>query len=188
MDNSQTSSWQVPIKDHTRWFEEEVQPHESSLRAYLRGRFPTLEDFDDLVQETYARLIRARNAGPITSTKALLFATARNAALDQFRRQQVISFEAIADLDRLSVLEDKPDAAGVADHEDEIQLLKEAIQALPKRCGQVVTLRKIYGLSHKEISEKLGITKNTVNAQITLGVERCRQYLLARGVNGHRKP
>lgn len=35
--------------DHTRWFFEEVQPHEPKLRAYLRHRFPTLTDVDDIV-------------------------------------------------------------------------------------------------------------------------------------------
>ena len=176
------------LAEHTRWFLEEVRPHESSLRAYLRSRFPALEDIDNLVQETYARLLRVRAAGPVASAKSLLFATARNAALDQFRRRQVISFESIAEMDRLSVLEDRPDAAEAATHEDELQLLKEAIRALPRRCGQVITLRKIYGLSHKEIAERLGIAENTVSAQISQGVERCRQYLLARGVRGLRRP
>src|SRR5258706_7278593 len=41
----------------SRWFAEEVQPHESSLRSYLRAVFPLLPDIDDLVQESYARLI-----------------------------------------------------------------------------------------------------------------------------------
>ena len=43
----------------TRWFAEEVQPHESELRAYLRAKFSAHLDIDDLVQETYARLIQA---------------------------------------------------------------------------------------------------------------------------------
>jgi len=48
----------------SRWFVDEVQPHEPELRAYLRTSFPSLADIDDLVQETYARLVQARNAGP----------------------------------------------------------------------------------------------------------------------------
>ena len=47
------------------WFAAEVQPHESSLRAWLRGRFPTLTDVDDLVQEAYARLLRAQASGKV---------------------------------------------------------------------------------------------------------------------------
>ena len=67
-----------------RWFADEVQPHETSLRSYLRGRFPDHPDIDDLVQETYARLLQAREQGGVRSPKSFLFATARNAALDLF--------------------------------------------------------------------------------------------------------
>ena len=68
-----------PESEQARWFSEEVQPHESSLRSYLRNVFPSLTDIDDLVQESYARLIRAKDAGRISYAKAFLFATARNA-------------------------------------------------------------------------------------------------------------
>ena len=66
--------------EQTRWFIEEVQPHEPALRAYLHGCFPTLPDTDDLVQDAYARLLRAHDAGKVSHPKAYLFATARNAA------------------------------------------------------------------------------------------------------------
>ena len=33
----------------TRWFVEEVQPHEPALRVWLRARFPSIHDPDDLV-------------------------------------------------------------------------------------------------------------------------------------------
>ena len=84
--------------EQARWFVEEVQPHESSLRAYLRGMFPSLPDIDDLVQESYARLIRAREVSRISYVKAFLFTTARNAALDIFRRGKVVSIEYVADM------------------------------------------------------------------------------------------
>lgn len=149
---------------------------------YLRSRFPSLRDLDDLVQETYARLMRARARGPITAPKSLLFTTARNAAFDLFRRQQVVSIEGMADLDRLSVLIDAPNAAEKASHAQEIELVKQAVRQLPERCRQVVTLRMIYGLSHREIALRLGIAENTVNNQLGIGLERCRQFLSARGV------
>ncbi len=174
--------------DQTRWFLEEVQPHESSLRAYLRARFPGLTDPDDLVQETYLRLMRARVSGRVDLNKGYIFAVARNAAFDLCRRKQVISFENIADIERRFVLDSRPDAAEAASREQDVAILIEAIQALPERCRQVVTLRKIFDLTHKEIALKLGIAENTVNVQITLGMARLRDYLRARGVNsGNRK-
>jgi RNA polymerase sigma factor (sigma-70 family) len=170
-----------PVSEQSRWFAEEVLPHEPQLRGFLRSRFPALTDLDDLVQESYARLLRAREAGKVSNIKSYLFATARNAALDWFRRRQIVSFERITETRELSVLEES-DVAGAADHDDELEILTAAIRALPERCREVLVLRKHHGLSHREIAEKLGISPNTVNAQITLGMMRCREYFRARGL------
>lgn len=174
--------------DQARWFVEKVQPHERSLRAYLRARFPTLTDTEDLVQETYLRLFRARESGKTDLNKSYVFTVARNAAFDLCRRNQVISIEGIADLDGLPVMESGPDAAEAASQEQEIAILIEAIQALPERCRQVVTLRKIYDFSHKEIAVRLNISENTVNVQVTLGMARLRDFLRTRGVNNACRP
>ena len=170
------------------WFAEEVQPHESELRAYLRAKFSTCIDIDDLVQETYARLLQARELAPLRFPKAYLFATARNTAFDFFRRRKIIAIDGIAEIELLPVFEDRPGVAEAVCHDQELQLLAEAIQALPERCRRVLTLRKLHGLSHREIAKKLGIAENTVNAHVAIGVLRLRDYLRARGMMSSVQP
>ena len=165
-----------------RWFRDEIQAHEPELRAYLRGRFPSVRDIDDLVQETYARILHAREAGKATLTRAYLFVIARNAALDQLRRRKTISVEAIAEFDRLPVVADAPDAAETTSHAQELQILADAIATLPERCRRIFILRRYHDLSHREIARQLGIAENTVNAQLVTAMLRCREYLRARGV------
>jgi RNA polymerase sigma factor (sigma-70 family) len=179
------SSLQSDRTDADRWFALEVLPHEPSLRAYLRGKFPSLTDTDDLVQETYARLLRARETGGVRSAKALLFTTARNAAFDLFRRKRVVSIEGTAEIDELFVYDDSPGVAETICHEQELELLLDAVRALPDRCREVLTLRKIYGLSHKEIATRMGISERTVNAHVAIGLLRCRDFLRNRGVTGN---
>jgi len=176
------------LEERSKWFSEEVQVHERSLRAYLKVRFPTLHDLDDLVQETYAKVMRVREAGPVTSPKSLLFTIARNTALSSFRRQQVVSVESIGDIDRLCVIAETPNAAEILSQNQEIELLREALQELPRRCRQVLTLRMTYGLSYREIALQLGIAEHTVNNQMSLGLERCRRFFMARGVNTSAHP
>jgi RNA polymerase sigma-70 factor (ECF subfamily) len=168
--------------EQARWFAEEVQPHETSLRGYLRSKFPQHPDIDDLVQETYARLLQARAQHPVRAPRSFLFATARNAALDFFRRRRVVAIDGLAEIELLPVLEDRPGVAETVCQDQELQLLAAAIQSLPERCRQVVTLRKIYGLSHRDIARQLEISEHTVNAQLAIGVLRLRNYLRARGV------
>lgn len=166
-----------------RWFAAEVQPHEASLRSYLRGKFPDYPDIEDLVQETYARLLQAREHGEVRAPKAFLFTTARNAAFDYFRRRKIATIDGLAELESLPVLEDRPGIPEAVAHDQELQLLAQAIAALPARCRHVLTLRKIYGLSHREIATQLGISEHTVNAQIAIGVLRLRDFLQQHGVS-----
>ncbi len=172
-----------PIDAETsRWFTEEIQPHEPDLRAYLRAKFSAYPDIEDLIQETYARLLQAREQSAARVPKAYVFATARNAAIDFFRRRKIAIIETIAEIELLPVLEERPDVAESACRNQELNMLAEAIQSLPDRCRQIVTLRKLHGLSHREIATALGISENTVNAQIAVGVVRLREYLEERGM------
>ena len=72
----------VSLKDDERWFAEKIQPHAGQLRAYLREAFPAVPDVEDVVQESYLRVWRARTGQPIIFPKAFLFRVARNVALD----------------------------------------------------------------------------------------------------------
>ncbi len=172
-----------PETEQSRWFAQEVQPHESALRAYLHGRFPSLTGYvDDLVQETYARVLRARGDGKVVTPRAYLFVTARNAAVDLFRRNRIFSGPALVESESEAVVEDKADSAEAASREQEKQILNEAIEALPPRCREVLVLRRFQGLSYDEIGRRLGISANTVNAQLAIAMVRCRDFLRARGV------
>jgi RNA polymerase sigma-70 factor (ECF subfamily) len=168
--------------EHSRWFREEIRPHERELRAFLQRRFPTIGDLDDVVQETYARLLRAKNGGTATLTRAYLFVIARNVALDLLRRDRTVSLEQLGEIEPWRVVEEKPDAAEALSHEQELQLLADAMSALPPRCREILTLRRIEGLSHRAIASRLGIAEGTVNAQLAIGLMRCRSYLCAHGV------
>jgi RNA polymerase sigma-70 factor (ECF subfamily) len=165
-----------------RWFAEEVEPHEFRLRAWLAGRFPQLRDIDDVVQDAYVRLFRAKRSGSIRSVEAFLFLAARNAACDVFRRQKSSLIDRVENVAELRVLEEAPNAAESAVARQELEILTEAIRDLPDRCRQVFTLRKIYGLSQREVAAHLGISEHTVEVQMGKGARRCAEYLRARGI------
>jgi RNA polymerase sigma-70 factor (ECF subfamily) len=174
----------APESEKSRWFVEEVQPHEDSLRSYLRGSFPAVRDVDDVVQESYLRIWRARAAHPIDSARHFLFQIARHLAIDLVRRDRVSPINRVTDIGGLSVIEDKPNAAEVASTNHDKGILFEAIRNLPPRCREIVILRKLQGYSQKEIAARLGISEQTVHAQAVRGLRRCEQYLRKRGVRG----
>ncbi len=181
-----TTSPPMPSLDVTRWFSEEVQPHECALRAYLRGRFPQLVDPDDIVQEAFVRVVKARENGGLRSARSLLFTIARNLAIDQFREHRKENATDIENLGLHSVIDtSRPD---VVAREQHLEILEAAIDSLPTRCRMIIRMKKIDGLSYEEIASRLGISVRTVGVQITLGMGKCRDYLLRHGVMEARKP
>jgi RNA polymerase sigma-70 factor (ECF subfamily) len=68
----------------------------------------------------------------------------------------------------------------------EIELLVAAIDRLPSRCREIVILRKLRGVSQKEIAAQLRISEQTVQVQVARGVKKCEKYLRQRGVCGSR--
>ena len=161
--------------DH-RWFNDQVLPHEPMLRAWLRSRFPRGVELDDLVQEAFARVLRARATGAaMRSPKAFLFATARNLALDGLRHRQVSGEDTLVPFESLDVLDESLGIPETIDRNEKLERLTIAIQSLPARCREVMTLRKVYGLSQKDIAARLGISECTVSAQLTIGVRKCTE-------------
>ena len=133
----------MPLKssnlEQSRWFAEEVQPHGASLKAYLRGSFPTVRDVEDVVQESYLRVWRAKMAGSVESARGFLFCAARNLAIDFLRQRRRSPLEALGDLAALDVIDDRPDAFEVtAAHENAIGLQDFRLQWL--RVGTVAVI------------------------------------------------
>lgn len=167
------------------WFSKEVQPLEPAFRSWLKGRFPSLSDTDDLIQESYARLLCARRTGSIACAKAFLYVTARNLALNRLRHLRYERPENGSEMDTGHVIDDAESIPDSISHAEDLQLLVHAIQALPNRCRQVITLRKIYGLTQKEVAKKMNISEHTVEAQGAIGLRKCINYFRNHGY-GHR--
>ncbi len=168
--------------EQARWFSEHVQPHEPALRAYLAKRFPALPDHDDLVQETYARLLRVKDPGGLAHPKAFLFTTARNAAIDLFRRRKVQPLESLDDVIELPPLDEAPGIVDSLERRQRGEALTEALRSLPERCREVMLLRYLDGCSGKEISERLDISLGTVKGHLLKGVRDCARFFEARGL------
>ena len=140
-----------------------------------------VSNIDDLVQETYSRLLHVRRSGEVHSVRGLLFAIARNAVRDLSRRSAVAKTTAVAEIEDLNVLDSGPGVSEIVSRRQETELLQAAILSLPERCRAVLMLRKFENLAHKEIAERLGIAEHTVEAQLTKAFHRCEDYFRKHG-------
>lgn len=167
--------------EHSEWFVNEVHPHGPALRAYLRGQFPSVRDVDDVVQESYLRVWRARLHRPIDFSKSFLFQVARTVSIDLLRRERVAPVRPADDAVVAAVADERPDAADAACTQSEIELLVRAIDAMPARLREVMILRKIDGVSQREIALRLGLSEATVQVHVVRGLRRLEEFFRAHG-------
>lgn len=179
---SLTPPHQAPHPDESRWFAEEVHTHETLLKAYLRASFPSVRDVDDIVQESYLRVWKAKLSRPILSAKSFLFQVARHLAIDALRRDRSSPAKIVGDLDALSVMDTRPGPAEALGYREKVCLVAAALSSLPKGCRNVIVLCKFERIQQKEVASRLGISERTVESQVARGMKLCEKYLRRNGV------
>lgn len=148
----------------------------------LRGFFVRRganDEAEDLVQETYLRLLRAHHSRgeSIGNPEAYLFTVALNLAREQAVRRQrpVHSIEEMGSLSLLLAAEDCVEDA--ADRTQRHRRLQALLGTLPERTRAVLVMQYRDGLSYKQIAERLGVSPHMVKKHVVRGLSRCRQAL-----------
>jgi RNA polymerase sigma-70 factor (ECF subfamily) len=159
------------------WFMREVLPLEPMLTRFLQRNWRNEAEISDLRQESYARVYEAAQRERPLLAKPFLFQIARNLMIDRLRRQSVVSLESMTDFEWLNVSDDKLSSEAYVAARQELRLLQTALDALPPRCRQVVLMRKVEGLSQKEVAKQMGITIETVENQVAKGMRLLAQAL-----------
>ena len=89
------------VRAKLEWFKTVILPQEAALRGRLRRILPSTHELEDMVAEVLARAYATENWENVTTGRAYLFTIARNLVIDTARRNKVVSFETIADLELL---------------------------------------------------------------------------------------
>lgn len=149
----------------------------------LRRHWRASDEQLDLRQDIYVKLNEAVAQGGLPEdAAAYLFTVARNHLIDKARRAQVVPIETIAELEALNLMVDDFSPERLAGARSDLRRLQVALDNLPPRCREVVMLRKIEGLSQRDIAQRLGIAEGTVEKQITLGIRSLAQSLFSQGI------
>jgi RNA polymerase sigma factor (sigma-70 family) len=161
------------------WFKREILAHDAMLLRYLLRAWRKKDEVHDLRQETYARVYEAALTSRPRSARSFLFTTAHHLMADRLRRERVVSIEAVADIDALNLSVDEISAEQHVSARQELKLLARALDQLPPRCRKVMWLRRVEGLSQREVAERLGVSVKAVEQQVSKGSRLLAEYVLA---------
>lgn len=156
------------------------QSHRRSLLWTVMRIVRDHQAAEDVTQETYLKARNALEKRPIEHVEGFLFQTARNLAFDHQRRTKVRQRYEASGAARDEV-ESVP-LSGLS-VEDELiqrqrqQAFDDALAELPLRARTAWAIANLKGLSYAEISEQLGVSRNTVYNDIKLVMGHCQDAL-----------
>lgn len=145
--------------------------HHSWLTGWLRRKLGCPHSAADLAQDTFMRLLSARETPSINEPRAFLTVVAKRVLFNHYRRQ---------DLERayLQALADMPEPLVPSEEERAIILqtlmeLEQLLDGLPTPVKRAFLLAQVDGLSYADIGAQLGISIATVKRHLNKAALRC---------------
>lgn len=137
------------------------------------------QDVDDILQETFIRVLDSDTKQEIKSPKGYLFVVSRNIVLKKLIQQ---SKEIHTELDEALLEADEDNTVEKELYQKlKFERFNAVLSSLPEKNRRAILLRKLYCLSHKEIANKMDVSVSSVEKYIAQGLKQCKQSLFAQG-------
>lgn len=160
-----------------------------------------LNDIDlslDIVQNIFVDLYAERTKLPhIASLRSYLFQSVHNRCLNEIKHQKIVRRHQQETLSENSTAAQASTASAMPENDDErasshldftpeeliefaeLQCrIENAISALPDQCQRIFRMSRIDEMTNDEIAVKLGISKRTVETQISKALKELRKTVL----------
>jgi len=137
------------------------------------------DEAEDLAQDIFLKIFKSLSTFDRRANfQTWLISVSRNLCIDHYRsvRKERETIDRDVDANELSPQSHDPGPVAALEQQDRVQLLKEAMAALPETLRTAVLLRDIQELSYQEIADRLRLPEGTVKSRINRGrTELARQ-------------
>jgi RNA polymerase sigma-70 factor (ECF subfamily) len=145
-----------------------------ALLRFFRSQIASREQADDLLQETWMRIHRARHTyRPGEPVIPWVYAIARRVRVDGYRRTRRI-------VEHETAVEVLPEVAYRGESLSSVPDFETLIAALPEAQREVITMLKVGGLSLEEVARATSSTVGAVKQKAHRAYEKLRTLLQAR--------
>jgi len=162
----------LDFRERGRWLARNVLPHEPLIRSKLSTICVYDLDIDDVIQEMYARLLSAPSLEVIRFPKQYAIRTAKAIVVDHVRHQRVISITSTESLENFDTPMPEANTEERLEFQGEIAAVADALAQLPVVCSETLILRRMEGLSQREVAKRLNISEKSVERHMSNGVRQ----------------
>lgn len=162
------------------WVAVHILPREPRVRAALRRVGIADSEIDDVIQDAYCRIAALGSVGHVEEPGAYFMQIAKNLYRDRLRKASLVRFEDINFHANLVASSDDMDVEAAVDARQQLRLINRLLELLPERCAAIFRLRRIEGLSQKEIARRLDVTESVVENDVQKALKLIQSEL--RGV------
>lgn len=162
-----------------------IREHHSPLVKHVKGRVRSPSDAEDIVQETWirlmARMTEAEEQGAIRNLRAFLYRVAGNLSIDHLRRRKVRAHLEMGSIDEdeaLQVASQVPLADEVLISAEQQRAFEAALRTLPVRARKALLLSRVRGWTYPRIADELGVSLRTVSNDIERALTLCLSLLI----------
>jgi len=145
--------------------------HHSWLHGWLSRRMGCRDNAADLAQDTFVRLLKSRQSSPLREPRAYLSSIARGLMIDQYRRRELerAYLESVALLPQHEVPSEESRLLIL----DTLERIDRMLDMLKPRVRQAFLLARLDGLTCAQIAEKLGVSRATVERDLSIALQHC---------------
>ena len=145
--------------------------HNPWLKGWLRVRLGNAADAADLAQDTFIRVMTARNDAPIREPRGYLSAIARSLLIDKSRRRAIEQAYLFALAQRPEPVEVSPEVRlSIIEMLLQIDTL---LDELGPRTRDIFLAVQLEGLSYGAVAEQFGVSITTVKNHLIRATTRC---------------
>lgn len=135
------------------------------------------EDVEDIVQETFVKSYEAELKQEIKYARSYMLKTAKNLALNHIAKWDNKYGEPIEDFAQPPVELSSQSTEKEFESKERFMQFCRATDALSEPVKKAFILKKVYGLSQKEIAKKMQLSESTIEKHIAKGLLHCFEYM-----------
>jgi RNA polymerase sigma factor (sigma-70 family) len=140
------------------------------LVRYFRRRIRNDADVEDMVQDVFVRIASRNSTEPVEHLAGYVMKTAASVLADRGRRQTTHMAAQHIAFDPEHHGDEEIDPERVFSGKEDLRAATAALLSLPERTRRIFILRRLEGLRHREIAQRIGVSVSAIEKHMVIAI------------------